>query len=217
MPYRTRFRTRLLLIVGAAFSVTTACSPADPEAASATGATSAAELAPAAARLGPDVSKALGSLRNATAAFHDVGAAMAAGYANPAGIPCVASPAGTMGIHAAKASLVMDQAVIPDQPEVLLYLPKDDGGFKLVAVEYVVPALVRNNSTGAVSPWFAMTPWGSGYTLITPRPSVFGEGFEGPMAGHEPGMPWHYDKHVWVWNTNPNGMFSQWNPSISCS
>ena len=55
------------------------------------------------------------------------------------------------------------------------------------------------------------------YTQVTARPSVFGESFEGPMPGHEPGMPWHYDKHVWVWETNPNGMFSQWNPSISCN
>ncbi len=31
------------------------------------------------------------------------------------------------------------------------------------------------------------------------------------------GMPWHYDKHVRVWETNPTGVFSQWNPSISCN
>ncbi|MEP6591464.1 MAG: hypothetical protein ABJC19_09800 [Gemmatimonadota bacterium] len=217
MSFRTRFSARWLMLVGAAATITTACAPAAPEASSVTGATSASELTPAAARLGPDVSKALASLRNATARFHDVDAAMAAGYANPAGIPCVASPAGTMGVHAAKASLAMDQAVIPDQPEVLLYLPKQNGGFKLVAVEYVVPVLVRNNTTNAVTPWFGPTQWGAGYTQLTPRPSVFGEAFEGPMEGHEPGMPWHFDKHVWVWETNPSGMFSQWNPSISCS
>ncbi|WP_309672091.1 hypothetical protein [Gemmatimonas sp.] len=178
-------------------------------------AASATDVAPAASRLGADVSKSLAALRSATAGFHDVNVAIAAGYANPSGIPCVDSPQGTMGVHVVKASL-LDQAVTPNAPELLLYLPKANGGFKLVAVEYLVPVLVRNLSTGVVSPWFAMTPWGAGYAVVTPRPSVFGEAFEGPMPGHEPGMPWHYDKHVWLWNTNPNGMFSQWNPSIAC-
>jgi len=40
--------------------------------------------------------------------------------------------------------------------------------------------------------------------------------FDGPMAGHNPQMPWHYDLHAWVIENNPAGLFSQWNPSISC-
>ncbi len=215
MSSSTRFPIRRLLILGSALTITTACSPADPVAPGETGATSATELAPATSRLGPEVSKGLASLRNATARFHNVDAAIAAGYADPSGIPCVASPLGTMGVHVVKSELV-DQTVESDEPELLLYLPKANGGFKLIGVEYMVPVLVRNNTTGAVSPWFEPTPWGAGYTQITQRPSVFGEPFDGPMAGHEPGMPWHYDKHAWIWNTNPSGMFSEWNPSISC-
>ncbi len=216
MSLSTRFPKQWLLIFGAAFTITSACSPADPVTPSLTDAKSAAGLASAAERLGPDVSKAIASLRNATAAFHNVDAAVASGYANPAGLPCVASPAGTMGVHVVKASL-LDQFVIPNEPELLLYLPKANGGFKLVAVEYLVPVLVRNNTTLIVSPWFAPARWGTGYTQLTQRPSVFGESFEGPMPGHDLTMPWHYDKHVWAWETNPNGMFSQWNPSISCT
>jgi len=215
MSPSTRVPTQWLLIFGAAFTLTTACSPADSVAPRVIGAISATELAPAAARVGSDVSKALASLRNATAAFHDVDAAISSGYANPAGLPCASSPAGTMGVHVVKSSL-LNQAVVPNEPELLLYLPKANGKFKLVGVEYLVPALVRNNTTNAVTPWFGPTPWGANYTLITPRPSVFGEAFEGPMPGHDPMMPWHFDKHVWVWETNPDGMFSQWNPSISC-
>ncbi len=215
MTFSTRFPLGRLLILGAAFTITTACAPSDTEQRDVTGATSATEFTPAAASLGPEVSKGLASLRNATARFHDVDAAMAAGYADPTGLVCVARPVGTMGVHVVKASL-LNQVVVPDEPELLLYLPKANGGFKLIGVEYLVPVLVRNNTTGAVSPWFAATPWGAGYTQITQRPSVFGEAFEGPMPGHDPGQPWHYDKHVWVWETNPNGMFSQWNPSISC-
>ncbi|QJR35714.1 hypothetical protein [Gemmatimonas groenlandica] len=215
MTTRTRSAAHWFFLVGAALSFTASCSPADPAAPSVDDAASATDVAPAASRLGADVSKSLASLRSATAAFHDVNAAIAAGYASPSGIPCVESPEGTMGVHVVKASL-LDQAVRPNEPELLLYLPKANGGFKLVGVEYLVPVLVRNLTTGAVSPWFEMTPWGASYAVVTPRPSVFGEAFEGPMPGHEPGMPWHYDKHVWLWNTNPSGMFSQWNPSIAC-
>ena len=55
------------------------------------------------------------------------------------------------------------------------------------------------------------------YPFANPAPSVFGQVFEGPMAGHEPGQPWRYDKHVWVWAANPSGTFAQFNPSLNCS
>jgi hypothetical protein len=60
-------------------------------------------------------------------------------------------------------------------------------------------------------------------------PSIFGQNFEGPMDGHAPGEPAHYDKHVWLWKANPKGfniehdgtitsdipgIFSQWNPNL---
>jgi len=48
------------------------------------------------------------------------------------------------------------------------------------------------------------------------RPSLFGVPFNGPMLGHEPGMPIHYDLHAWVWKKNPNGMFARWNPTVTC-
>ena len=48
------------------------------------------------------------------------------------------------------------------------------------------------------------------------RPSVLGHPFDGPMPGHTPTMPIHYDLHVWVAENNPAGVFAQWNPAISC-
>jgi hypothetical protein len=36
------------------------------------------------------------------------------------------------------------------------------------------------------------------------------------MLGHEPGMPVHYDLHVWLYQANPDGVFASWNPSVSC-
>jgi hypothetical protein len=45
---------------------------------------------------------------------------------------------------------------------------------------------------------------------------VFGKRFEGPMLGHEPGQPIHYDKHVWLFKHNPKGTFAQTNPKVHC-
>jgi hypothetical protein len=52
--------------------------------------------------------------------------------------------------------------------------------------------------------------------FFTPPPAVLGQTFDGPMEGHAPGMPWHYDVHVWVAEANPSGVFAQFNPAISC-
>jgi len=36
------------------------------------------------------------------------------------------------------------------------------------------------------------------------------------MPGHHPGMPVHYDLHVWLWQDNPMGMFALFNPTVTC-
>ena len=159
---------------------------------------------------------ALAAVRRATAAFHDVDTAIAAGYASPAGGVCDQIAIGTMGVHTSNPALVQNQALIPAQPEVLLYLPTGDGNFRLVGVEYLQVLLLRNTTTNQVAPWFSHDPWPADYVVVNSTPSLFGQAFQGPMAGHVPGMPWHYDLHVWTWNPNPAGMFAQWNPAISC-
>jgi hypothetical protein len=163
--------------------------------------------------LGPD----LAAVRRATAAFHEVERAIEAGYADPRGGHCDESAAGVMGIHGANPALLQSQALDPAQPEVLLYLPTGGGSVRLTGVEYVQPVLLRNPDTGVVAPWFAQTPWPSNYIVVTPTPQLFGQTFQGPMPGHVPGMPWHWDLHVWVWANNPSGMFAQWNPALSCT
>jgi hypothetical protein len=120
-----------------------------------------------------------------------------------------------MGIHSPKPSLLANQALDPLQPEVLLFMPKPDG-FRLVAVEYLQFVLLRNTATGQVAPWTSPDPWPSTYQIAIPTPTLFGQTFDGPMAGHAPGMPWHWDLHVWVWAENPNGTFAQFNPALSC-
>lgn len=167
---------------------------------------------PALAGDGP-LSKELQEVRAAVAKYHSLEQAERDGY-RVAREPCISSPAGTMGIHAGNPALLLDPAIDPLRPEVLLYAPKANGKLELVAVEYWQAALT---STG---PWFGTAPPPTGF--VTPTPSLFGQSFQGPMPGHNPlppapqVMPWHYDLHVWVAEENPNGVFALFNPALSC-
>ncbi len=41
----------------------------------------------------------------------------------------------------------------------------------------------------------------------------------GPMEGRQPLLPeglHHYDLHVWLWKTNPAGVFAPTNPALRC-
>ena len=158
----------------------------------------------------------LASVRAATARFHDISAAYAAGYTIEFE-PCVAIPGvGVMGIHARNEPLMGDQLLDPLRPELLLYAPKPNGGYRLTGVEYFQVVLVRNPDTNEVAPWLSPDPWPSTYEVVTPTPTLFGRAFDGPMPGHIPTMPWHWDLHVWLWAHNPNGMFAEWNPALQC-
>jgi hypothetical protein len=155
-------------------------------------------------------------VRQATARFHNVAVAYAAGYTTE-NEPCVASPLGTMGVHAPNFALIGDPALDAARPELLLYEPTSNGGFKLVGVEYFRAVLLRNVASGEVGPRFESAPWDPAlFELVTPMPELLGQGFslDPPPA---PGVPWHWSLHVWIWSHNPSGMFSGWNPSISCS
>ena len=96
-----------------------------------------------------------------------------------------------MGYHYFNPRLGSYLSVNPLTPELLIYAPTGSD-LKLVAVEYFVANVGQ------------------------PRPSVMGQAFDGPMAGHEPGMPEHYDLHVWAWQANPDGLFTPFNWNISC-
>jgi len=121
-----------------------------------------------------------------------------------------------MGIHVVNPALAGDTNVDLARPEVLLYMPKPNGGYQLVGVEYFAPVLVRAPG-GAPQPWFAAGPWPSDWQIVNPAPTLLGRTFDGPMPGHEPGMPWHYDLHVWAWQPNPAGDFAHFNPRLSCT
>lgn len=150
------------------------------------------------------------AVKDATSRYHSIEAAEAAGYVRSS--PCEESPAGAMGHHYVNAALAGDLAIDPLRPEVLLYAPKADGELRLVGVEYFAAALA--NTPSGPAPWFGASPPPGGF--FNPAPTLFGRVFDGPMAGHAPGMPWHYDLHAWIWRHNPSGTLAQWNPLVHC-
>lgn len=136
---------------------------------------------------------AFAGVRTATADYHDLSAAQAAGYGLFPG--CFSSPDGGMGVHYVDFSSVADGTVDPLKPEGLVYEPLVGGGMRLVAVEYVMIA----------------ASWqGQG------APSVLGHPLTFVPEGNEFGLPDFYELHVWLWQPNPLGMFNEWNPSVSC-
>ena len=144
----------------------------------------------------------LAEVRQVTARFHELDAAIDAGYElgylNGAGnriiTGCVAHPtAGVMGYHYFNKALIDDMVIDPLKPEGLVYTSGPEGQRKLVAVEYVVPGL-GSNPPGVSEP-----------------PTVLGREMHilVPAVGF-------YIQHFWVWSHNPAGMFVDWNPELSC-
>lgn len=135
-----------------------------------------------------DCQRDLALARAATAKYHDVDVAIADGFIPVS--PCIALPNGaTMGFHYLQPSRV-DSSVDPAEPELLLYLPNQQGKLKLVALEYFVP-----------------------FDGSNPAPILFGREMDGPETFPP---PTHYEMHVWAWKNNPDGLFAPFNPRLSC-
>jgi hypothetical protein len=135
----------------------------------------------------------------ATARFHDLNKAKAAGYtvrvADAAGLTCIAQPGqGAMGVHMLNPAL-LDGAVDAESPELLVYEPKKDGELKLVALEYLV----------FQGDWKGAAP-----------PTLFGRQFDFTGTPNRYGLPAFYSLHAWIWKPNPSGILTPWNPRVSC-
>jgi hypothetical protein len=152
-----------------------------------------------------DERREFASVRRATAKYHDINVAIQDGYVRVS--PCNASPElGGMGVHYLNQAQAMKPLDI-DHPALLNYEPTDDG-LELVAVEYIQFVFQDGR------PYNGATP--PRPSSIQPNPVLYGETFQGPMPGHSPGAPWHFDLHAWVWKHNPSGMFAQFNPNVFC-
>lgn len=132
----------------------------------------------------------LAEVRQATARFHDVDAAIAAGYAPTE--ECVPE----MGYH--YVNFAQFGGMDPTKPDALLYAANKHGQLRLIAAEWFKVDADQDLSTD------------------DDRPTMFGQAFDGPMPGHSPGMPVHYDLHAYVWQGNPDGVLATWNPNVDC-
>ena len=141
----------------------------------------------------------------ATAAYHDLDAAQAAGYVvhvqELSGATCIANGAeGAMGDHFADPARLVDGGVIdPAEPEALVYERRNNGTFKLVALEYLV----------FEADWEAV-----GHTS---PPELFGRTFDFIDSPNRYGLPPFYALHAWIWKPNPSGLLNAWNPDVNCA
>lgn len=167
-------------------------------------------------QFGPDVLSQLAQVRQLAATYHDLDAAKAAGYTVWSPDPfapnatCPSSSEGNMGYHLVNVPLrggaanpaAGDAVIDPTHPEMLLYEKRADGDVHLVGVEYIVfqAAWERVHGAGAAPP------------------EVFGQPLLFSLhtfPGNPDPIP-HYELHVWIFTSNPLGMFHPWNPTVTC-
>lgn len=165
----------------------------------------------------------LDAVRRATARFRDVRVALAEGYVrDPADLCDTAemmgrpSALGAMGIHFFRPDLlgitgppspkVSGTGTHTDfnQPSILIYEPQQDGSLALVAVENLVFKAAWEQAGHTAPPSYQGVP----YDHMFDDPATALD--EAHMF--EP----HYDRHVWLYRDNPNGIFAQFNPKVSC-
>ena len=166
----------------------------------------------------------LDEVRALTAKYQDVSVALAEGYVrDPMNLcdtaPMMGRPAelGAMGIHFFRPDLlgisgppnprVDGNGIHTDfrKPSILIYEPQRDGSLKLVAVENLVFAKAWHAAGHERPPSFH----GVEYDSMKDDPATKVD--EAHMF--EP----HYDRHVWLYRDNPNGIFAQFNPTVSCA
>lgn len=166
----------------------------------------------------------LAEVRAATERFRHVDQALAEGYIRDPANMCedaamMGKPAsmGAMGIHYFRPDLLGVSAP-PNprvdgtgthtdfgQPAVLIYEPKADGSLELIAVENLVFAKAWAKAGHDAPPNFHGVPWEK---MADDPATALDE-----AHNFEP----HYDRHVWLYRENPNGIFAQFNPTVTCA
>lgn len=172
------------------------------------------------AQAGPVPAPEIDAIRAATEKYRDVDVALADGY-----VPhpmCVMAPdegqppqLGGMGVHYFRPDLLGITAETPrvdgvgthtdfTEPSILVYEPQPGGDMKLVAIENLVWVKAWH-AAGHGSP-----PSYRGYEYYYMHDNPETEVDE--AHGFQP----HYELHFWLYEDNPAGMFSPWNPRVGC-
>ena len=166
----------------------------------------------------------LAAVRAATERFRDVKVALAEGYiADPANMcdtsAMMGRPAklGAMGVHYFRPDLLGITAPPNprvdgtgthtdfNQPAILIYEPQADGSMALVAVENLVFKKSWEAGGNSKPPSFHGVPYDHMFDDAA-TPDV------DEAHNFEP----HFDRHVWIYRDNPNGVFAQFNPNVTC-
>jgi len=166
----------------------------------------------------------LAQVRQATERFQDVSVALAEGYIRDPFDICdtaqlMGRPAsmGAMGIHFFRPDLLGITAPPSPRvngtgthtdflkPSILIYEPQADGSLALVAVENLVFAAAWKAAGHDERPSFHGVP----YDSMADDPST-------PLDEAHMFEP-HFDRHVWIYRDNPNGVFTPFNPAVSCA
>src|SRR5215210_2962419 len=174
-------------------------------------------------RLNAPGEPSLADVRAATERFRDIKAALAEGYVrDPMNVCDTAdmmgrqATLGAMGIHFFRPDLlgiksppnprVDGNGTHTDfrKPSILIYEPQADGSLRLVAVENLVFQKSWHAAGNKKPPAFQ----GVEYDTMQDDPATSID--EAHMF--EP----HYDRHVWLYRKNPNGVFAQFNPNVNC-
>lgn len=138
-----------------------------------------------------EVQAQLEALQLSVMPFFNYDVAVTAGWDTILG-ECVESPMGGMGYHLHNMDQFVNGYLNLLRPEVLLYAPMEDGSMEFQGVEYIIPAEL----------WESEDP-----------PAFLGRNLHfNPNVG--PSGIWAL--HVWVGKQNPNGIFEDWNPDVSC-
>ncbi|MCO5082696.1 MAG: hypothetical protein M9955_13700 [Rhizobiaceae bacterium] len=166
----------------------------------------------------------LAEVRAATERFRHVEQALAEGYIRDPANVCddaamMGKPAnlGAMGIHYFRPDLLGITAPPNprvdgvgthtdfNQPAVLIYEPQADGAVELVAVENLVFIKAWEAAGNDAPPSFHGVAWDR---MVDDPATALDE-----AHNFEP----HYDRHVWLYRENPNGVFAQYNPMATCA
>jgi hypothetical protein len=164
----------------------------------------------------------LDDVRRATERFRDVNVALAEGYVRDPANHCVVAEemglpagAGAMGVHYIRFDLLgitADQPRVDGtgihtdflRPAVLLYEPQAGGSMELVGVENLVFVAAWEAAGNGTPPIFHGVQWDH----MADDPST--------ALDEAHGFAPHYDRHVWIYRDNPNGVFTQFNPAVTC-
>jgi hypothetical protein len=145
----------------------------------------------------PGNGPSLAQVRAATASYHQLQRALDSGYGPLHECTDHEGGLGAMGQHYVAGDAVDDTDFDLTRPEVLVYEPMPNGRSKLVAVEFVVFA----------------DAWAQ---VSSNPPRLFGRDLALVESPNRYGVPAFWQIHVWLWENNPSGTFSDWNPKVSC-